>query len=127
MAQLAVTLAQKYVWGPGDGAAGVDELIAQYASPDRAKAWWALQDAGGDLAALAESPPGSPARVVGQWTYDAYGAALTAEHLWPHPFVHAGHKGLFFDRLDVGVATAGSQELPRLVPYLRIERHRNGL
>ncbi len=31
---------------------------------------------------------------------------------------HAGHKGLFLDRLDVGVADAiTGEELPRLVPY----------
>ena len=67
----------------------------------------------------------SAAFVAAQWTYDAYGSVFSADHLSPHPFMHAGHKGLFFDRLDVGVADAapgsgggvGAAESPRLVPF----------
>jgi hypothetical protein len=47
-----------------------------------------------------------------QWTYDAYGSVLSADHLAAHPFMHAGHKGLFFDRLDVGVADTGVPGTP---------------
>jgi len=66
--------------------------------------------------------PSNSARVAAQWTYDAYGSVLSADHLAPHAFLHCGHKGLFFDRLDVGVADtaipgAAALETPRLVPF----------
>jgi len=119
-------LTREYIWGPGDGPAGVDEMLAMFDGEAQGKPWWVLQDAGGDIVALCESPqpggPGtslSPARVAGQWVYDAYGAALTAETLYPHPELHGGHKGLFFDRLDGDVAAlsaAGADETPRLEP-----------
>jgi hypothetical protein len=55
LAETRQWLAREYVWGPGDGPAGVDELLAQYAGGwgwDRGKPWWVLQDGGGDVAAL---------------------------------------------------------------------------
>ncbi|MCL4742680.1 MAG: hypothetical protein KJZ54_10810 [Phycisphaerales bacterium] len=60
------------------------------------------------------------ARVVAQWTYDAYGAVLTAEHLDGYTLdaaPHLGHKGLFFDRLDASVTA------PRLVPFAHALYH----
>jgi hypothetical protein len=93
-----------------------------------------LQDDGGDVAALVDCAPPPPppsggglsgvAQVAAQWTYDAYGSALTAEVLGaggggPVPPMHCGHKGLFLDRLDAGVA-AGTAEIPRLVPYAHL-------
>ena len=91
------------------------------------KPWWVLQDAGGDIVALCDNSGsvGGAAFVAAQWTYDAYGSVFSADHLTPHPFMHAGHKGLFFDRLDVGVADAvpgsgggvGASQSPRLVPF----------
>jgi hypothetical protein len=71
-------LEREYVWGPGDN--GFDELLVQYDSAGAA--WWAIMDAGGDLVALCDlNGSGSAARVVGQWTYDAYGAVLSADIL----------------------------------------------
>jgi len=74
-------------------------------------AWWVLQDAGGDVVAVCDmNGPGQKARVVGQWRYDAYGAATAAEHVATggFPQIHCGHKALFFDRLDVGVGDDGA-------------------
>ncbi len=70
----AVHLHREYIWGPGDGAAGVDELWAQYEGPSagelaglnaeavaaltsavRAVPYWTLQDAGGDVVAVCDS------------------------------------------------------------------------
>jgi hypothetical protein len=113
-------LAREYIWGPGDGPGGVDELLVQYASTSRTKPWWVLQDAGGDVAALCDQPGGTSgtARVAAQYTWDAYGAAVTAEHLLSHPYLHAGHKALFVERLDVGTApTLAGGETPRLWPH----------
>ncbi len=111
----AVHLHREYIWGPGDGAAGVDELWAQYEGPSagelaglnaeavaaltsavRAVPYWTLQDAGGDVIALCDSggptvPTGvgsataQTGRVLGQWIYDAYGAVLVMEE--PEPGV----------------------------------------
>jgi len=61
-----------------------------------------------------------PARVTAQWTYDAYGSPLTAEHLYAHSQMRCGHKALFFDRLDVGVADLNGNTLPRLIPFTHI-------
>src|SRR5690606_14590305 len=74
---------------------------------------------GGDLVALCDfGGSGDTARVVGQWTYDAYGAVLSADHLHAMALPHLGHKGLFLDRLDVGIVTGPTgPESPRLVPY----------
>ncbi|MFG0286513.1 MAG: hypothetical protein ACF8R7_19030 [Phycisphaerales bacterium JB039] len=114
-------LEREYVWGPGDN--GFDELLVQY------NRWgdefWAIMDAGGDLVALCDlGGPNDEARVVGQWTYDAYGAVLSADHLHAMALPHLGHKGLFVDRLDVGVVTGvGGPESPRLVPYARAIYH----
>ena len=115
-------LTREYIWGPGDGPAGVDELLAMFDGEAQGKPWRVLQDAGGDIVAICESPqpggPGttlSPARVAGQWVYDAYGAALTAETLHPHPELHGGHKGLFFDRLDDDVAASATAAPSRVL------------
>jgi hypothetical protein len=112
-------------------AADVDEHVAGH-EPEAVGAtnrWYVLEDDGGDVAALVDCAPPLPppsggglsgvAQVAAQWTYDAYGSALTAESLAPHPVIHCGHKGLFLDRLDAGVA-AGTAEIPRLVPYAHL-------
>ncbi len=73
--------------------------------------------------------------MVGQWTYDAYGNVLSADHIHPHAYTRVGHKGLIFERLDVGVADHGEQgamtpgmfighptcefDTPRLVPFAK--------
>lgn len=115
---------REYIWGPGDSPSGggLDELLVQY---DRyGDEWWAITDAGGDLVALCdllgEGQYGDVARVVAQWTYDAYGAVLTAEHLDGYTLdaaPHLGHKGLFLDRLDANVTQ------PRLVPFAHALYH----
>jgi hypothetical protein len=74
-----------------------------------------VQDAGGDIVALVDRNGGNPV-VIAQWRYDAYGAVLSAEEFSPAPRLHLGHKGLFLDRLDVGVGSS-SGEPPRLAPY----------
>jgi hypothetical protein len=134
-------LSREYIWGPGDswGASPVDELLVYYAE-DRVP-WWPLQDAGSDVVAVCDQsgpPPtqggsGHTARVVAQQTYDAYGQVTTADHIYNHPFLAAGHKGLFYDRFDRGASDAtapGSSvppfaapdaaiETPKLVPFAR--------
>jgi hypothetical protein len=116
-------LEREYIWGPGDSFAGVDELITLFGR-DR-EPWLVLQDASGDVAALIGKQSNAQqglALVAAQWTWDAYGNVLSADHLFNHPFVSVGHKGLFVERLDVGVADAsvpGSQlaDTPRLTPF----------
>jgi len=109
------------VWGPGDQ--GFDELLVQYNG--LGDEFWAIMDAGGDLVALCDlGGSGGAARVVGQWTYDAYGAVLSADHLYAMAQPHLGHKGLFVDRLDVGIVTStGGPESPRLVPFADANYH----
>ncbi len=130
----------------------------------QSKPWWVSQDASGDVVALCDnggptvatglSPTGAggaavgPAtiptgRVVQQFTYDAYGAVLAAEQVVSDPNVvipnlRVGHKGLFADRLDVGITTSGTDPPPlpsggpltltlnepaRLVPYAWLINH----
>lgn len=132
-------LEREYLWGPGDGIAGVDELLAQYDNTGRA--WWVIQDGGGDIVALAASadPQHPYARVAAQWQYDAYGTVTAADHFLTHPPMHAGHKGLFADRIDAaatgtthdgepipdgygGYTTTGTDP-PRLAPYARTLYH----
>ncbi len=132
-------LEREYVWGPGDGIAGVDELLAQYDGAGRA--WWVVQDGGGDIVALAASadPQHPYARVAAQWQYDAYGTVTAADHFLTHRPMHAGHKGLFLDRIDAnttgtthdgdpipdgfgGYTTTGTDP-PRLAPYARTLYH----
>lgn len=103
---------REYVWGPGDN--GFDEILLQTDELD--DEYWCLQDGGGDLAALVTVTGGVP-EVVRQWTHDACGAVLTAEHLGAALESYIGHKGLFLDRLDVRVGLASDPELPRLVPF----------
>jgi hypothetical protein len=43
---------REYIWGPGDGPAGIDEILVQF-DINRAP-WWMLQDAGGDLVAMCD-------------------------------------------------------------------------
>ncbi|MBX3378439.1 MAG: hypothetical protein KF678_15705, partial [Phycisphaeraceae bacterium] len=50
-------------------------------------------------------------------TYDAYGEALTSTTLHPHPVLRCGHKGLFVDRLDLGVMSSSLIEHERIVPF----------
>ncbi len=133
-------LTRQYIWGPGDR--GLDELLVQFdggTGLDGGKAWWPLQDAGLDLIALCDAGgigigsqlgTAGEARVVGQWTYDAYGRVLTADYpvltangqpALCHPKM--GHKGLFVERLDESGANTGtslisnlSSDPPTLVP-----------
>ena len=127
-----LSLAREYVWGPGDAwhPATVDELLCYYG--EQRTAYWPLHDASGDIAAVCV--PGvtgqAYARVAAQMRYDAYGQVLSADYLLPHVFLAAGHKGLFFDRLDRGVADplapgtvtppgGFTTETPRLIPFAR--------
>jgi hypothetical protein len=108
-----VSLAREYVWGPGDR--GVDELLAQY-GPDRS-ATYILHDAGGDIIALVDkNGAGGTTRLLWEATYDAYGQVIEATTYFAHPPLHAGHKGLFFDRLDSGIVDPNTlNETPRLM------------
>ena len=67
------------------------------------------------------------ARVVAQWTYDAYGDVLSADYFAPHATCDIGHKGLFVDRLDMQQALqAGNYTTdtpPKLVPYSQAIYH----
>jgi len=104
---------REYIWGPGDGPAGIYEILVQF---DMSRSpWWMLQDAGGDLVAMCDvggSGVGGSARVVHSYQFDAYGQCLRANQLVANagsfvvPYTRLGHKGLFLDRIDVGVATA---------------------
>jgi len=119
-------IAREYIWGPGGSPSGggLDELLVQY--DNFGDAWWAIHDAGGDLVALCDlgggDAGGGHARVVAQWTWDAYGDPVSADHIHPFTLPRLGHKGLFLDRLDVGVDSGGA-ELPRLVPFARVVYH----
>jgi len=129
----SAVLAREYIWGPGDSYAGVDELLVQFGE-DR-KPWWVIQDGGGDVVAVIKAPGTSPSstqpvKVCGQWTYNAYGAVHSFDLLATHPAVHCGHKGLFFDRLDVGVAEIGGggavSENDRLEPGAELSGYVRG-
>jgi len=68
--------------------------------------------------------------VVAQYTFDPYGSVVSAEHLLAHSGAHLsiGHKGLFTDRLDIGVVafnadTGAYEDAPQLVPYARLLYH----
>ena len=132
-----IRLHREYIWGPGDN--GVDELVA-YFGDNRQEAYWTIQDAGGDVVAVIDDN-GAPrtvttasgsvqvptARVVAQWTYDAFGDVLSADYFAAHPTCDAGHKGLFVDRLDMQQALqAGNYTTdtpPKLVPYAHAIYH----
>jgi hypothetical protein len=109
-----MTLAREYVWGPGDY--GIDELLCQY-GPDRTPSY-PMHDAGGDIVALADKNGlGGTPRLLWQGTYDAYGQIIEQQTHFAHPYLHAGHKGLFFDRLDAGIVDPNTlAETPRLMP-----------
>gem|GEM_PF-3722258 len=77
-------------------------------------------------------------RVAAQQEYGAYGEVVWAEHLLNHPALHLGHKGLFVDRLDVGIseelvlggavsaAAKTFNERPRIVPLaFNLAQNRN--
>ncbi len=84
-----------------------------------------LQDGSGDVVAVVRQTASpvdhdgnavTPERVTGilagQYTYDAYGAVLTAVlYNGGHEPVFAGHKGLFFDNLDEHFALQGGEGL----------------
>ncbi|MEL6741041.1 MAG: hypothetical protein AAFP26_10340, partial [Planctomycetota bacterium] len=113
-------LKREYIWSP---VGGVDELLVEYEG-DRdvgdVQGFYAIHDIAGDLVALCDLNGGAThkARVVGQWTYDAYGGVLTAEQIQANmPLRHIGHKGLFIDRLDAPAADNSGDELLRLIPY----------
>lgn len=114
-------LDREYVWGPGGTSAGIDELLVQY--DHQRNAWWVVQDEGGDVAALCDLGAAGDGRVVAQFTYDAYGSPLSADHLYSHPLMHCGHKALFSDRLDVGVVNSGGGDSPRIVPFAQLICH----
>ncbi len=127
-------LNREYVWGPGDR--GVDELLVQY-DINRAPTW-PLQDAGLDAIALCDlggptdpTFPNGTGRMLWQATYDTYGSVLTTEAFvgGQIPHLRAGHKGLFFDRLDVAVVNPSTgYEQPRLAPTAKLvgyERNRS--
>ena len=106
---------REYVWGPGDH--GVDEALVYYDATD--EAWWCLTDLTGDLIALCDlGGTNGAARVVAQWTYDAYGSVMSADHLHSFERPVIGHKGLFLDRLDL-VNPLG----PQLVPFAQSVYH----
>jgi hypothetical protein len=133
-------LAREYVWGPGDAwhATPVDELLVYYG--EGRVAYWPIQDAGGDVVAVCApggSGEGYKARVAAQQRYDAYGQVISADHIHPHAFLSVGHKGLFYDRLDRGVAddtatgaaippnapSFSGYETPQIVPFSRGTYH----
>ena len=124
----AVYLSREYVWGPGDN--GVDELLCQWAWPSRDVPWWVISNAGGDCVALVtQATVGVPSRVAWQGAYDAYGQVIAARTIVPHPPLRAGHKGLFAERLDGGVAwltgvpTLGDLDRGRLEPPATLVYH----
>jgi hypothetical protein len=143
----ALVTLREFVWGPGDGHAGVDELLVHF-DPQRRPIYIA-QDASGDVVAAfdllglparpADADPELPAnlftaRRVWQATYDPYGQVLSARIEHPHDPLWTGHKGLFVERLDAGVmdglpglptgAGHGSGlDLPRLTPGSTLLAH----
>lgn len=79
---------------------------------------------GGDVVALCDlGATGADGRVVAQWTYDAYGAPLSADHIHAHPYIHCGHKALFLDRLDAPIVNGSGQDMPRVIPFAHIICH----
>ncbi|MBL8875873.1 MAG: AHH domain-containing protein [Phycisphaerae bacterium] len=112
---LQSVLRAQYVWGPGDGINGADELLCQLDPRDTSsssyaagggKPYYPLTDAQGDVVALVHVPlvgiGSNPivAEVAGQWTYSPYGEVLSYEQFHPHPALVYGHKTLRVDRLD---------------------------
>ena len=113
-------LEREYVWGPGDN--GLDEILVQYDS--ERKPFWMIQDGGGDVVAMCDlAGSGGTARVLRSWQYDAYGQCLRATDVvtstsgYSIPLNRIGHKGLFMDRLDKGLADPTTHaDIPRLEP-----------
>jgi hypothetical protein len=117
-----VILNREYVYSAGDGLAGLDELLVQY-GPDRS-AWWVIQDAGGDCIGLARAVSGQPTQLVWQASYDAYGTPISVVDHAPHERLHAGHKGLFVERLDAAAVQLPTfQDTPRLWPGAVLAAH----
>ena len=124
----AVYLSREYVWGPGDN--GVDELLCQWAWPSRDVPWWVISNVSGDcVAQVTQATVGTPSRVAWQATYDAYGQVIASGWLAAHPPLRAGHKGLFAERIDGGVAwltgtpTLGDLDRGRLEPPATLVYH----
>jgi hypothetical protein len=105
-------LAREYIWGPGDR--GIDELLVQY--DIYRQPWWMITDAGGDVVAMCSNPISGASWVAAQWTYDAYGAVIDESvFMAGAPVNRCGHKGLFVERLDLGVVPSqGSADSKRL-------------
>lgn len=109
------TIYREYVWGPGDR--GVDECILY--TDQFGDEWWCLTDLTGDLIAVCDlDGPGGIARVCAQWTYDAYGGVMSADHLHAFSVPKFGHKGLFVDRIDAYATT-----IPQLIPFAHTVYH----
>jgi hypothetical protein len=116
---------REYVWGPGDN--GFDEIWLQADHLDNE--WWTLQDAGGDVVATVRVRPSDGlALIKQQYTYDAYGAVLSAEDISAPGLSfqsHIGHKGLPVDRLDAPAGDNDTQP-PRLIPFAHtLSQNRN--
>ena len=95
---------REYVYAPSGAAGGwtgtaagwsVDEQICQI---DRCGGTaWVVQDVTGDVVALVE-PEGV---IAAQYTYGPYGEILARDQVTPYRESRAGHKGLFYERLDI--------------------------
>jgi hypothetical protein len=61
---------------------------------------------------------------VWQASYDAYGTPISVVDHAPHERLHAGHKGLFVERLDAAVVQLPTfQDTPRLWPGATLAAH----
>ncbi len=110
-------LHREYLWG--DGGEGPDELLA-YVGTTRSNIFYPIQDGSGDVIAIADmtsdgaagTPNALRPRILEQRVYAPYGEVVD---FWQSPEVlngtvalpplAAGHKGLFFERLDAGALT----------------------
>lgn len=90
--KVTVTLDRSYVYGPGDRL-GLDEFVCQIDS--NSGRTYFLQNIAGDVTALVRGNA-----VVCQYTFDATGVLILADHMQAQVANRVGHKGLFFDRID---------------------------
>ncbi len=122
-------LHREYLWG--DGGEGPDELLA-YVGTNRSNIFYPIQDGSGDIVAIADvtsdGAPGNPnarrPRILEQRVYAPYGEVVD---FWQSPEVlngtvalpplAAGHKGLFFERLDAGALTWAGDGYVETHPY----------
>ena len=88
---------REYVHTPGY----VDEFVCETDRYDYP--WYHLQDANFNVVGLVHET----GVVVRQYTLDPYGRVIRSDQFAAHPVSRLGHQGLFFDRLDAGVTTAG--------------------